>query len=253
MKYLLLVINNILITLISIILIYVLLYRNKKDISLDPLFIYPKVNNKLNKFDSLFIYQKAKIIKNKFELMTCPKIMSINDYKLTTIPNDIIEFITRDNYELSEHKLSGLKAFLMAKALFIKMFKNTKNDIDSFIETYKKYLQLEDKNGYNFCIKLYNNLKIYKINKQKYTPKYIYISNETIIKIKNKKIFMYIENELSNKKIFLVKKEDNIILSYGSIINVKNDNTKIDIYFNNLFDKKYNNIKIMYWTSVKIN
>jgi len=86
---------------------------------------------------------------------------------------------------------------------------------------------------------------------------YLYLSNETIIKIKNIKPFSYIERRLGINNLFIMKKDDNVVLSYGSFIVIDINPELINDFFYNSSDYqqikkyyKYNKMKIMYWTSV---
>ncbi len=81
--------------------------------------------------------------------------------------------------------------------------------------------------------------------------------NNSVIKIKNKEPFIYIEKRLNINNLFLTKKKDNIIVSYGSYIICDSNQNIINNLFsnsNNFIDVqkyyKFNKVKIMYWTSV---
>ena len=148
------------------------------------------------------------------------------------------------------------------------MFKTKSNTLDiitnfnSFTQLYKKYIQLKpvDILGYNFCLKLYNQYNtvhkknIYNIYEN---TEYLYLSNDTIIKIKKIKPFLYIERRLEINNLFIMKNDNNVILSYGSFINIDINPELINNFFYNSNDfsqinkyYKYNKMKIMYWTSV---
>jgi hypothetical protein len=208
-----------------------------------------------------------------YKLNDAPKNLSIINYKLSEIPPNIIEFVTRDNYKLNDNKLLALGAYLIAKGLFIKMFRTKSHSLDiitnlnSFSQLYKKYIQLEPLNavGYNFCLKLYNQYN----TKKKYSRnshdnydnydniEYLYLSNETIIKIKKINPYLYIERRLEINNLFIMKNDNNVILSYGSFIIIDVNPELLNDFFynsNNLSQikkyYKYNKMKIMYWTSV---
>lgn len=229
-------------------------------------------NNKVSKrWLTNYKMNKTKInIKRKllYKLNNVPINLSIINYKLSEIPPNIIEFVSRDNYKLNHNKLLALGAYLIAKGLFIKIFRTESNSSDiitnfnSFAQLYKNYIQLNPLNtvGYNFCLKLYNQ---YNSRSKKYmysnyeNSEYLYLSNETIIKVKNIKPFSYIERRLEVNNLFIMKKDDNIVLSYGSFINVDINPELINNFFYNSNDYqqikkyyKYNKMKIMYWTSV---
>lgn len=238
-----------------------------------------KTKNKLHKKSNRKLLSKYKIKKGKLnihkkllhKLNNAPTNLSIIDYKLSEIPPNIIEFVTRDNYKLNDNKLAALGAYLIAKGLFIKIFRTNSNtsdaitNFDSFAQLYKNYIQLNQSNtiGYNFCLKLYNqyntpnngyNYDIYDIYEN---VEYLYLSNETIIKIKNTKPYSYIERRLEINNLFIMKQNKNVILSYGSFINIDINPELINNFFSNSTDYlqikkyyKYNKMKIMYWTSV---
>jgi hypothetical protein len=233
---------------------------------------YRKINNiKKQKWLS-----KHKTNKKLFhKLNPVPKIMSIIDYKLTEIPPNIIEFVSQDNYKLNDNKLSALGSYLIAKGLFTKIFgsgtntgpnaRDTIRDFDSFTTLYKKYIQMNPVNtmGYNFCIKLYNKYNTmqrenaYDIYDMFENTEYLHLSNETIVKIKNTKPYEYIERRLGINNLFIMKKDNNIVLSYGSFITCDIEPELINKFFSNSTDYsqikkyyKYNKMKIIYWTSV---
>ena len=117
--------------------------------------------------------------------------------------------------------------------------------------------------GYNFCIKLYNQYNTiqrehaYDIYDMFENIEYLYLSNETIVKIKNNKPYAYIERRLGINNLFIMKKDNDVILSYGSFIIVDVNPELINKFFSNSTDYsqikkyyKYNKMKIMYWASV---
>lgn len=196
--------------------------------------------------------------------------MHITNYKLEEISPEIINFINQDGYKLNDKKILGLKGYLIAKGLFMYFFKNRVEDAnfiynyDYLIEIYKKNIELSSKElpRYNLYLKMYNKYKIlpddhmYDIHENN---EYLCLDNLTIIKIKNKKSIIHIEKRLDNNKLFIAKKDDNIILSYGTCTNIDIDNESIDKFFkNSIADSeikkyyKYNKIKIIYWVSVFI-
>ena len=113
---------------------------------------------------------------------------------------------------------------------------------------------------YNFYIKLYNKYDIlsnkYLFNGHENTE-YLRIYDSTVIKIKNTKSIIYIEKRLDADNLFIAKKGDDIILSYGICINMDADNDTIDSFFNYLMANsqlkkyyRYNKMKIICWISV---
>jgi hypothetical protein len=235
---------------------YQLKYKNKK-VSNRRFAKYKMNRAKLN--------VKKKLL---YKLNNVPVNISIINYKLSEIPPNIINFVSRDNYKLNDNKLLALGAYLIAKGLFIKIFRTESNasniitNFNSFAQLYKNYIQLNPSNtvGYNFCLKLYNQ---YNTVQKKYlyniyeNAEYLYLSNETIIKIKNIKPFSYIERRLEINNLFIMKKDNNVVLSYGSFIIIDINPELINDFFYNSSDYqqikkyyKYNKMKIMYWTSV---
>jgi hypothetical protein len=229
-------------------------------------------HNKIKKPIKISKY-KIKNIKNKnnfLKIRNAPTNISVLDYKLPEIPKNIIDDVTQHNYKLNNYKILGLSSYLIAKGLFIKLFKTDENisdiitDFNSFTQVYKKYIQLKSENkvGYNFCLKfftLYKTSPTKRINHIYDNHEYLYLLEDTIIKIKNTTPIIYIEKRLDINNVLLTKLDKNLILSYGSYIVCDINENMINNFFSNSTDytyikkfSKYNKVKIFFWTSVII-
>jgi hypothetical protein len=188
-------------------------------------------------------------------LKRAPINISLINIKLNILPENILTIIKQDNFDFKDSMTNTLKTYLLNKAFYNRLFtlddKNRIDSIDSFIDIYK-YLQkqsIDQIEGYNFCIKLYNN------KNKKYV--YLYLVDKSIIKINNVEPFSYIEDRLSKKNMVINKSIDSkIILSYGNYIDLPLNKKKIETLFKNTKNKldltHYNYIKIMYWISSQI-
>jgi len=228
-------------------------------------------------------YSKIKIAKNttnkkeysvntkiKNILYDIPKNMFVLDYKLTPVPQDIINFIIQDNYKFNDNKMKALSAYLIAKTLFTQLFKNELDKTNSmltlnyFMDVYTKHNESNGTNvqKYNFYLKMYNKYETSlskKIDNSYKNLEYFCLCDSTIIKIKNTKSLIYIENALQANKLFISKRSNDIIFSYGECVDVNIDYDTIEKLFNDLMQSsevkkyyKYNKVKIMCWTSVVI-
>jgi hypothetical protein len=195
--------------------------------------------------------------------------MSLINLTLNDIPENIINILTEDGYKITDSKMRILKSYIINKAYYNKLFRNesnTQNTITDFASFNKTYNLLQDKKieniqGYNFCIKFYNNNNLvdstFNYRNNKGTDVYIYLVNKTIIKINNTDSFRYIEDRLGKRNIVITKNIDNkIIISYGNFINIPNKKNETLLLLKNIINKEekhnllsYNYIKIMFWTS----
>jgi len=226
--------------------------------------VNPMVNQVVNPMVNPIVKSKKMNLINKIQL--APKDISLIEFELNSIPNNILSLITENGYKLNNNKELGLHSYLIAKAFYIKQFrtlnniKNLINNFEGFVKIYRQLnrLPIEDIVGYNFCLKLYKNQRpISNIKIQNQLDKeYLYLVNKSIIKIKNSKPFEYIESKLEKNNIFILNKDSKIVISYGNILELpiveiqlkrffSNSNNQVEL--NNLL--KFNRVKIMYWTS----
>lgn len=202
---------------------------------------------------SLFIiYILKKNIVNKpntLKLFKSPKYIITIDTDITSIPQNIIDYYENNNYTLNKNNLNTINAFLISKLYFNKIFPNNCfNDLNTFTCFYKNLI-LNKNIEYNICLKLYNN--------DEYI--YLYLVNNTIIKIINTNPYKYIENRLANNNVVLLVKDNKIILCYGKCIDCDFDliifkdflNITSQTLLNHL--EKFSNIKIFFWIAKAIN
>ena len=215
-------------------------------------------------------YKKKNNVNKKTleKLQNSPKNVSIINYKLSELPPNIIQFISQNDFKLNNNKICALSAYLISKGLFIKIFRDEQNttdlitDFNSFVLVYKRYIELKPENtlGYNFCLKFYNSYKTPDdnyINNIYDNFDYVHLKNNNIIKINKFEPYFYIERRLEVNNLFLMKKNSEVVVSYGSYIIIDINPDIINSFFNNSNDysqiykyHRYNKLKIIYWVSV---
>lgn len=212
------------------------------------------------KNDEILINENDK--KMLLKLQLAPKNMSIINEKMPEVPLHIIDFVSQNNYRLSEDKKSTLGSYLIVKGFFMQLFMIDNmyfiTDVKTFFRMYDKYkkFNFEKQNGYNFCLKLYSDSSNFS-NKNNKNYVYIYVSNNLVYIDKNIKNINYIEKRLNKNKIFLTQHNKKIVISYGQYIICNNDfknlRKKILNEIPNIEEyQKYDKIKIMYWTSIYV-
>lgn len=211
-----------------------------------------KTKNKISK--------QNKILKTLKTLKTNANIdISINIYKLTETPQNIINHFTKNKYKMNENKIQGLNAYLICKGLYIKFFRDENNtndlinNINTFKQIYKKCEKIEnDKSiGSNFCLIFYN-----KYNKNNF--EIFLLKNNKLIKTTNNIFYNYIYKKIKKNNMFILTNNNKLTFSYGNYCSCNIDNKIIDNLFINNYHSvkkfyKYNKIKIIYWITTYIN
>lgn len=199
-------------------------------------------------------YKRSNLIKYIY----APTNLSISNLYKYKIPDNIIRiFKIKCNNQNILNKI--LISFYNTKFIFNKLFINEEgfeiiNNNNTFINLYKTIISKKII-GYNICLKFFNSNDIL----------FIYMKNYKLIKIKNNKNLKLILENIQKNKIFILKKKNNYLLSYGKFLTINNNDDIINLFFkknlinNNIKDNqnyeiisKFDYITIFYWISSPI-
>ena len=206
-----------------------------------------------NTFDTNSISEDNNLIKNK--ILELPEHINILKCSDINISNKI-------DLDLSDkYTLIILKSFINIKNSFNNIFmlnNNYKiNNLENFNIFYKNLCKDKENNDYNIILKLYSD------NSKNH--QFIIMKKNTLLKIKNDKIYKEILKQIQSKNIFLFQNLNDYYISSGNyydsnitneqIKNIFFDRVPMNIEKNILNLKKFSNfnkITIIYWNTAEI-